>query len=73
MALFGLFKSREGGVATEEAPVSCSHYLLVPTWAEPGDMGKEDRASGYRCYACSTALTLEEAKELRSRSSSALC
>ena len=42
------FLRRSGGTATEEreAP-SCGHLLLTPTWGNPADMGKEDRATGY--------------------------
>ena len=72
--MLSLFKSRsvEGSIATE-AKVTCSHYVLVPTWANAEDMGKESLANGYRCYACGNMLSLDEAKELRGRNAYSLC
>ena len=60
--------------APPEAPEAprCSHLVLLPTWDEPADMGKEERATGYRCGACGTVLTIEEAAELRKRNAIAL-
>ena len=56
----------------EHRAKGCPHLMLVPTWDSPADMGNEARATGYRCYACATALTLAEAEEARRHGSSAL-
>ncbi len=67
------FLRKSGGTATEEREtVTCGHLLLTPTWDNPGDMGKEDRATGYRCYACGESLGLEQAKALQERNAIAL-
>lgn len=68
------FGRRKTAAAAEEEPDAqrCPHLMLVPTWDSPADMGKEAKATGYRCYACAVALTLAEAGEARRRGSSAL-
>lgn len=70
MSLLSLFRRKEEAVEAETS--GCPHLILVPTWSNPQDMGKEERATGYRCYACAESLTIEEAKEARERSAIAL-
>ena len=70
MSLLSLFRRKEEAAEAETA--GCPHLILLPTWSNPEDMGKDDRATGYRCYACAESLTLEEAAEARQRSAFAL-
>jgi len=70
MSLLSLFRRKEA--AEEAPPYGCPHLILLPTWTNPEDMGKDDRATGYRCYACGESLTVEEAQEARRRSAIAL-
>ena len=70
MSLLSLFRRKEE--ASEAEDYGCPHLIMVPTWDNPQDMGKDDRATGYRCYACAATLTIEEAKEARERSAIAL-
>ncbi len=66
-------RRKTAGLAERPAEGShCPHLMLVPTWDRPDDMGKEDKATGYRCYACAAPLTLAEAEEACRRGSSAL-
>ena len=68
-----LFGRRETRPETAgEEGVNCAHLVLVPTWSSPADMGKEEKASGYRCYACGTHLTLEQATAVRGRNAISL-
>lgn len=67
-----LGRKENGATAPEAEGTNCAHLVLLPTWSSPEDMGREEKATGYRCYACSTLLTLEEAKERRSRSAISL-
>jgi hypothetical protein len=46
--------------STEEIVASCSHPVLIPRWDNIGDMGKPERATGYKCDACSRNVTREE-------------
>lgn len=71
MSLLGLFRRKEEAAPEAEA-AGCPHLILVPTWSNIEDMGKEDKATGYRCYACAETLSLEEAQEARQRSAIAL-
>lgn len=71
--LKSLFGQKSNPNETPEAEgTNCAHLVLIPTWSNPEDMGKEEKATGYRCYACGAALTLEEAGELRNRSAISL-
>ncbi len=71
--LKSLFGRKSNGNGTPEVEESnCAHLVLLPTWSNPEDMGKEEKATGYRCYACSASLTLEEASELRRQSAISL-
>ena len=70
MSLLSLFRRKEEAAETED--YGCPHMILLPTWSNPEDMGKDDRATGYRCYACSESLSLEEAAEVRQRSAAAV-
>lgn len=65
-------RKTEEEATPEEDGSTCAHLVLLPTWSNPDDMGREEKATGYRCYACGTALTLEEAGELRNRSAISL-
>lgn len=62
------FFGRSATATVETEEYSCPHLMLSPTWDNPNDMGIEARATGYRCYACSESLTLDEAAEARRRS-----
>ena len=66
------FFGRPVTVEEEAEANNCPHLILVPTWDRPEDMGVEAKATGYRCYACADALTLEQAAEARRRSAIAL-
>lgn len=62
-----LLGQKQNQAITPEARGSnCAHLILLPTWSTPEDMGKEEKATGYRCDACGAALTLDEARERRS-------
>jgi hypothetical protein len=43
----------------------CPHVAMIPRWDQPEDIGKEDRASGFRCEACGELFTPAEARMLR--------
>ena len=43
----------------------CLHVSLVPQWATPEDIGKEERASRFLCSTCSKSFTPDETRELR--------
>lgn len=67
MAFLKFFGSRESSQAHEEssaatATASCPHKVLVPRWDSLDDMGREDKASGYKCNACGAVLSREEAE-----------
>ena len=67
-----LGRKENGETAPEAEGTNCAHLVLLPTWSKPEDMGKEEKATGFRCYACGAPLTLEEASELRNRSAISL-
>lgn len=46
---------------------ACPHRLMVPRWDRVEDMGDESKAVGYKCDACGTELTLEEATLAKER------
>lgn len=48
-----------------QAPRECVHVALVPQWATPDDIGKEDRASHFLCAACSSSFSPDETRRLR--------
>jgi hypothetical protein len=62
----GIFRRRKDEpAAIMEAEPECPHVALLPHWDDPNDMGHEDRASSFRCQACSQVFTPAEARELR--------
>lgn len=61
-----------GAAPVIEEESSCPHLMLTPLWHNAADMGVEAKATGYRCYACGDALTLDEAAEARRRSAISL-
>ena len=64
-----LRREDSGGKGTQPAVIedapACEHVLLVPRWDSAEDMGKDDRASGFRCEGCGTVFTPAEAQSLR--------
>lgn len=56
-------KAPEAAVA-EDVPV-CEHVALVARWESAEDIGKDERASGYKCEACGAEFTPTEAQRLR--------
>jgi hypothetical protein len=45
----------------------CLHGVLVPRWDNVADMGKDERATSYRCDSCGKDFTPEEAQGLWAR------
>ena len=60
-----LFNRPKQKPAVEQAPRECLHVALVPQWAKPEDIGKEQSASHFRCSTCSSSFTPEETRVLR--------
>ena len=61
-------KHREDEPTTSEAeiePVVCEHVTLIPKWDRAEDMGRDDRASMFRCESCGQEFTPAEATRLR--------
>ncbi|MEX2228012.1 MAG: hypothetical protein WEB13_00090 [Dehalococcoidia bacterium] len=56
---------KKAAEAPAHTAAQCPHVTLVPRWDAAGDMGHEDRATSYRCDACLSTFTPEEARELR--------
>lgn len=50
---------------TEQEPIVCEHVTLIAKWDNVDDMGKEDRASSFRCESCGQEFTAAEATRLR--------
>lgn len=67
-----LGRKENGETAPEAEGSNCPHLVVLPTWSNPEDMGKEEKATGFRCYACGAPLTLDEARERRSQSAISL-
>ena len=56
----------EPAPAAADAPATeCPHYVLVPHWDAVADMGKDDRATSFRCEACAREFSREEGLALR--------
>ncbi len=45
---------------------TCPHTTMTPRWDSVDDIGKHDRATGYRCEGCGQMFTPEEESMLRS-------
>jgi hypothetical protein len=59
-------KDEQPEVATIEGePVVCEHVTLIPRWDSADDMGKQDRASMFRCESCGQEFNPAEATRLR--------
>ncbi len=43
----------------------CPHTKLLPQWDDPADLGRNDKASSFRCDACGQVLTPAEAEAVR--------
>lgn len=71
LKLFGKKENEPEAVADQET-ANCSHLILVPLWDNLADMGNEEKASAYRCYACEARLALEEAAQVRRRNAISL-
>ena len=41
---------------------ACPHTVLMPRWDALEDMGKAERANGYKCDVCGQDLSLEEGR-----------
>ena len=67
-----LGRKEDGEITPEAEGTNCAHLVLLPTWSNPEDMGREEKATGFRCYACGVPLTIDEAQDLRSRSAISL-
>ena len=48
----------------DEAP-QCEHVTLIPRWERAEEIGQADKVATYRCEACGTEFTFEEAARLR--------
>ena len=64
------FRKRQNAPASprgpsDNAPATCLHVGLAPQWADLNDMGVEAKATSWRCAACGTSFTPEEAATLR--------
>jgi hypothetical protein len=62
-----LRRSPEAGTAVEPQERSCLHGALIPRWDSVEDMGKEERATSYRCDSCGSEFTPHEVHELRAQ------
>lgn len=49
----------------EPEAVTCPHTSLTPRWDSVGDMGNEERATGYECQSCGESFSPAEGAELR--------
>ena len=66
----GLLDKLKGRTGTKEAaastpPPSCLHTVLLPRWESVDDMGHDDRATSFRCDACSSEFSPQQALDLR--------
>ncbi|MHB8577882.1 MAG: hypothetical protein ACYDCQ_21430 [Dehalococcoidia bacterium] len=50
---------------TPLADVACPHTVLLPRWDAAGDIGHEERATGYTCEACQQQFTAADGRALR--------
>jgi hypothetical protein len=69
MNWFKLGRSKAPATTTKAAAdaASCLHAALAPRWDRAEDIGRDDLASSFRCDACQTTFTREEAEALRER------
>ncbi len=67
MGLLDLFKgkSKQDEARSTTVVADCPHVMLSPRWDSVGDIGHEDRATGYVCSGCNTAFTVEDVARLR--------
>lgn len=65
MSWLSRIMGRKSEQATAPIDVQCPHVTLVPHWDKAEDMGHEDKATSYRCDACSSTFAPAEATELR--------
>lgn len=61
--------SKQSTSAGQVEATQCAHLVLMPRWDVIADMGKAERAIGYKCDACGRELTREEGQEALQRGS----
>ncbi len=62
--LFGKSESNTTGLdATDNH--TCPHTTMTPRWDSVDDIGKQDRATGFRCEGCGQMFNPEETIMLR--------
>jgi len=64
---FGRGKAAATMTKAPAEAASCLHSALAPRWDRAQDIGRDDLASSFRCDACQTTFTREEAEALRER------
>ncbi|HTE84259.1 MAG TPA: hypothetical protein VK821_05975 [Dehalococcoidia bacterium] len=56
-----LHRTPTATLAPPPEAAACLHGALVPRWDNVADMGKEEKATSYRCDSCGKDFTPEEA------------
>ena len=64
MGVLGRLFRRGESQPTALAEVECPHTALTPRWDALEDIGKEDRATAFKCESCGVTLTGEEGRML---------
>ncbi len=65
MGLMGkLFGRQDEATTAADAGVECPHKALTARWDSNEDMGKEDRATGFRCESCGENFSGDEGRQL---------
>lgn len=69
--MFGKSDSKTTGLdATDNS--TCPHTTMTPRWDSVDDIGKHDRATGFRCEGCGQMFSPKDAAMLRSDEASRL-
>lgn len=63
MGFFGKLLRKEE-TPTETRNVECPHKALTARWDRSEDIGKEERATSFRCEACGGTFSGDEGREL---------
>lgn len=56
----------------EDSAATCVHGVLIASWDRLEDMGNDERASHYRCEACSHVFAPAEARLITEKHTSHL-
>lgn len=52
---------------TDDVHVECPHTALTARWDTSEDIGKTDRATGFRCESCGATFSGDEGRQMLSQ------